>query len=39
MAENIPNQIPAATLRRWVLLALITGLGLGIIAGTVALLN
>ena len=39
MADNIPNQIPAATLRRWVLLALIVGLGLGLVAGTVALLN
>ncbi len=39
MTENIPNQIPAATVRRWVLIALITGLGIGLVVGTVALLN
>lgn len=39
MSYEISSRIPAETVRRWALRAFVVGLGLGVVAAAVALLN
>jgi hypothetical protein len=39
MTQNLPNRIPADTLRRWILRAFVVGLALGVVAAITALMN
>ncbi|HEX6369976.1 MAG TPA: hypothetical protein VF006_13735 [Longimicrobium sp.] len=40
MAQNpFPNRIEGSVLRGWILRALLVGLALGVVAGSVALMN
>ena len=40
MADNpFPNRIESGVLRGWILRALLLGVALGVVAGTVALMN